>query len=45
MLLKLLTLPKLVLNINAGEDGMLEDQGKDGNMKNTLGFKGTGFQT
>jgi hypothetical protein len=31
--------------INPREDGMLEDERKDGKMKNALSFEGTGFKT
>jgi hypothetical protein len=37
--------PNWLLNINAAEYGLLEDQGKDGNIKNTLSFRGTGQKT
>jgi hypothetical protein len=33
------------LNINPGDDGMLKDTGKDGEVKNTLSFEGTVLKT
>jgi hypothetical protein len=38
-------LPKLAFRYQPREDGMLEDPLKDGKIKNTLSFKGTGFKT
>jgi hypothetical protein len=37
--------PNWLFNINPGDDGKLEDLGKDGRIKNTLRFKGTGLKT
>jgi hypothetical protein len=37
--------PNWNFSINPGEDVMLEDPGKDGKLKNTLIFKGTGLRT
>jgi hypothetical protein len=38
-------LPKLAFRYQPSEDGMLVDPGKDGKIKNTLSFKGTGLKT
>jgi hypothetical protein len=37
--------PEQLFNMELGEDGMLEDQRKDGKIKNTLSFKGIGHKT
>jgi hypothetical protein len=37
--------PKWLFSINSGDDGMLEDPGQNGIIKNALSFKGTDLKT
>jgi hypothetical protein len=38
-------LPELAFNVNLGDDGMLEDPGRDGKIKDTLSFRSTSLKT